>query len=151
MLSYLLKYQAISDVLYNPKSNPNRISIQFITYKTINAERIELFCNARESEEYFDSRSNETVFVAAEYIKQVTFGTGSTVGIPRQVSTNYAHFYTWKKPPPSDGSVESTSSSIRGNLLTAAYLDPQDPMYFEEPQQPVAIYSHALSATRRIV
>jgi hypothetical protein len=145
-INAFLKYPAISDVLYHPKSNPNRISIQFINYKTINAERIELFCNARESEEYFDSRSNETVFVCAEYIKQVTFGTGSTVGIPRQVSTNYAHFYSWKKPPPSNGPLEP---AIRGNLLTAAYLDPQDPMYFDEPQLPVAVYSHALSATRR--
>jgi hypothetical protein len=145
-INAFLKYQAVSDVIYNPKSNPNRISIQFINYKTINAERIEIFCNARESEEYFDSQSNETIFVCAEYIKQVTFGTGSTVGVPRQVSTNYAHFFTWRKPPPTDGPLEPT---MRGNLLTAAYLDPQDPMYFDEPQQPVAIYSHTLSATRR--
>ena len=51
----------------------------------------------RESEEY--EIDGMPVFVASEYVRQVTFGTGSTVGIPRQAVTNYAHFWTWKKTP----------------------------------------------------
>jgi hypothetical protein len=78
-----LGYDAVREVLYNPKSNPNRISIDFVEYQTKNAERIELFYNARESE----SVPETGVFVCSEYLRQVTFGTGSEVGIPRQGRT----------------------------------------------------------------
>lgn len=135
-----LGYPAVSQVLYDAKANPNRISIDFVDYKTINAERIELFCNARESEEYEikndDDQQTTRVFVCSEYARQVTFGTGQTVGVPRQVVTNYGLFWTWKQ----------TQDGLQGNLLTAAYLDPQDALYFEEPTLPVVIYSHVFSA-----
>ncbi|GAX27186.1 hypothetical protein FisN_13Lh264 [Fistulifera solaris] len=129
-----LGYAAVQEVLYDGKKNPNRIGINFVNYRTTNAERIELFCNAREAEEY--ETNGTSYFVHGEYIRQVTFGTGSTVGVPRQVSTNYGHFWTWQK---------ESDNSIRGNLLTAAYLDPQDPLYFQEPTLPVVIYSHLLT------
>lgn len=132
-----LGYKAVASVDYKASKNPNRVSVDFVDYKTINAERIELFCNARESELVVGG--DKTVFVCSEYVRQVTFGTGQDVGVPRQVVTNYAHFWTWK--PVADG-------SIQGNLLTAAYLDPQDPMYFDEPSKPVAVYSHSLTGER---
>ena len=131
-----LGYKAVQSVLYNVKTNPNRLSIDFVDYKTVNAERIELFCNARESESF---RRDEDVFVCSEYIRQVTFGTGSTVGVARQVGTNYANFWTWRRVG---------NNRLTGNLLTAAYLDPQDPWFFQEPAKPVAVYSHVLSAER---
>ena len=133
-----LGYNAVTEVLYDVKANPNRLSIDFVDYKTINAERIELFCNARESEAYTRD-DGARIFVCSEHIRQVTFGGGSEVGVPRQVVGNYAHFWTWKNG--SDGSVT-------GNLLTASYLDPQDSLFFDEPAKPVAIYSHNLSAER---
>lgn len=133
-----LGYLAIKEILYNPKSNPNRLSIDFIEYKTKNAERIELFCNARESEYVPETE----VFVCSEYIRQVTFGTGSQVGVPRQVGGNYAHFWTWRKNP-------EDPSIVTGNLLTASYLDPQDPMFFDEPSKPVVVYSHVLKALKK--
>ena len=134
-----LGYSSIAEILYNPKSNPNRLSIDFVEYKTKNAERIELFCNARESE-YVPETG---VFVCSEYIRQVTFGTGSQVGVPRQVVGNYAHFWTWRQKNPGD------PSTISGNLLTAAYLDPQDSLFFEEPSKPVVVYSHILNGVRK--
>jgi len=145
-----LGYPAIQEVLYNPKANSNRLSLVFKGYKTINAERIELFCNARESElikpqtQQDDNDSNAqkkgNIFVCSEYIRQVTFSGGSQVGVPRQVGTNYAHFWTWKEIPGSDNKV------MTGNLLTACYLDPQDAMFFEEPSKPVAVFSHVIKA-----
>lgn len=126
-----LGYHAVNDVIYDGKENPNRISIDFVDYKTVNAERIELFANARESE------CDQDTFVCSEYMRQVTFGTGQTYGVPRQVVTNYALYWTWQRLD--DG-------TLRGNLLTAGYLDPQDAMYFEEPSGPVTVYSHVLSA-----
>jgi len=134
-----LGYKAVSEVIYDPKSNPNRLSIDFVDYKTINAERIELFCNARESDSYLRAGDDVPIFVCSEYVRQVTFGGGSEVGIPRQVGGNYANFWTWKY---------ENKNRLSGNLLTAAYLDPQDALFFEEPSKPVAIYSHNLVADR---
>jgi hypothetical protein len=145
-----LGYPAVQEVLYNPKANANRLSLVFKEYKTINAERIELFCNGRESElvkpqpqqEGDDTPKKGEIFVCSEYIRQVTFSGSSQVGIPRQVGTNYAHFWTWKETPGSDNKV------MTGNLLTACYLDPQDAMFFEEPNKPVAVFSHLITAEK---
>jgi hypothetical protein len=171
-----LGYDAVQQVLYNAKSNPNRLSIVFYEYRTTNAERIELFCNGRESDLVVvreendsnnDSHKNDDndngitrttsssssprrqIFVCSEYIRQVTFGTGSQVGIPRQVGTNYAHFWTWKTAEKKQGSDDKDyDNRLTGNLLTAAYLDPLDPLFFEEGSHPVAIYSHVITAER---
>ena len=132
-----LGYKAVAHVLYDEKSNPNRLSVDFVDYKTINAERIELFCNGRERE--IVERDGVHRFLHSEYIRQVTFGTGSTVGVPRQVGGNYGHFWTWR---------QVDDAHMTGNLLTAAYLDPQDSLFFNEPSKPVAVYSHILSAER---
>lgn len=95
-INAFLGYPAVAEIIYDSARNPNRISIDFVEYKTRNAERIELFCNARESEVYFkpDSTKEEQVFVCSEYIRQVTFGGSATVGVARQVVGNYAHFWT---------------------------------------------------------
>ena len=134
--------EAVREVVYDVKDNPNRLSIDFIKQRTRNANRIELFCNARESElvSAESSASGQTVFVCSEYIRQVTFGLSQEFGVARQVVGNYAHFWTWR-----NGNDDKT---ITGNLLTAAYLDPQDPMFFEEPSKPVVVYSHDLIAKR---
>lgn len=132
-----LGYEAVSEVLYNPKANANRLSLIFSEYRTKNAERIELFANGRESEYIPETQ----VFVCSEYLRQVTFGTGSNVGVPRQAVTNYAHFWTWRKNA-------ENANVVTGNLLTAAYLDPQDAMFFDEPSKPVAVYSHVLTGTK---
>ena len=136
-----LGYDAVDNVIYDPSSNPNRISINFVKNRTRNAERIELFCNARESELVPNpNNSNLSIFVSSEYIRQVTFSLSQEFGVARQVIGNYAHFWTWKE-------VED-GQSMTGNVLTACYLDPQDPMFFQEPSKPVAVYSHQISAIR---
>lgn len=134
-----LGYPAVAQVIYDASRNPNRISIDFIDYKTRNAERIELFCNARESELYLENETKQQIFVCSEYIRQVTFSGSADVGVARQVVGNYAHFWTWKN---------ASETELEGNVLTAAYLDPQDPLFFDEPSKPVAIYSHVFTADR---
>jgi hypothetical protein len=81
LIDAALGYQAVQQVVYNPSKNPNRISIEFVPYRTTNAERIELFCNARE-QSHATTSATDTLFCCAEYVRQVTFGTGSTVGVP---------------------------------------------------------------------
>lgn len=133
--------EVVREVIYDAKDNPNRISIDFIPQMTRNANRIELFCNARDSElvPSDSSASGQTVFVCSEYIRQVTFGLSKEFGVARQVLGNYGHFWTWRG---------GNDGVVTGNLLTAAYLDPQDPMFFEEPSKPVVVYSHDLVAKR---
>lgn len=136
LIDAALSYKAVQSVAYDASKNANRISIDFVDYRTTNAERIELFCNAREA-----SESSPNVFCCAEYVRQVTFGTGNQVGVPRQVSTNYANFYTYQR---------NNDNEIRGNLLTCAYLDPQDALYFQEPSKPVVVYSHNFRMTKQV-
>jgi hypothetical protein len=102
--------------------------------------------NGRESElidRTEENGSKRQIFVCSEFVQQVTFGTGSQVGVPRQVGTNYAHFWTWKETP-----GNANADKLTGNLLTAAYLDPQDSLFFDEPSKPVAVYSHLITANR---
>jgi len=143
-----LGYEAVREIIYDPKENPNRISVDFIPNETRNANRIELFCNARESElvSAESSASGQTVFVCSEYIRQVTFGLSKEFGVAREVVGNYAHFWTWKG---GDNDGGKNNNKVTGNLLTVAYLDPQDPMFFDEPSKPVVVYSHDLVAKRR--
>ncbi len=136
-----LGYNAVNDVIYDPSSNPNRISINFVKNRTRNAERIELFCNARESELVKNPNDeSKSIFVNSEYARQVTFSLSQEFGVARQVVGNYAHFFTWKEGP--------ASEIMTGNILTATYIDPQDAMFFKEPSKPVAVYSHQITARR---
>mmetsp|Transcript_4825 Transcript_4825/g.9204 ORF Transcript_4825/g.9204 Transcript_4825/m.9204 type:complete len:318 (-) Transcript_4825:286-1239(-) len=143
-----LGYKAIRDVLYDPSSNANRISIDFVPNRTRNANRVELFCNARESELVRNPSSaaasgddgSLSIFVNSEYIRQVTFGLSQEFGVARQIVGNYAHFWTWRE--------QLEGNRMTGNLLTAVYLDPQDALFFDEPSKPVAVYSHQIIANR---
>lgn len=132
----------VQSVVYDPSSNPNRMTINFDRYRTRNAERIELFFNGRESELVRGNNDDDdsSIFVCSEYTRQVTFSLSQEFGVARQVVGNYAHFWTWRQQPSSD--------ILIGNVLTASYLDPQDPMFFQEPSKPVAVYSHKITAKR---
>jgi len=135
-----LGYGAVEGVKYDQANNPNRLSIDFTKNRTRNAERIELFCNARENELVVNPNDEtKSIFVNSEYIRQVTFSLSQEFGVARQVIGNYAHFFTWK---------EGSGNNLTGNILTATYIDPQDAMFFQEPSKPVSIYSHQLSAKR---
>ena len=136
-----LGYKAVKDVPYDGAANPNRISVTFVPNRTRNAERIELFCNARESELVM-SPADETlgIFVCSEYVRQVTFSLSQEFGVARQVVGNYSHFWTWRESRDRD--------RLTGNVLTAVYLDPQSPLFFDEPSKPVVVYSHELTAQR---
>jgi len=136
-----LGYKAVEEIIYDPSSNPNRLSVAFVKNRTRNAERIELFCNARESE-LVKNPANDAlnIFVNSEYARQVTFSLSQEFGVARQVVGNYAHFWTWKE--------NEDPNVMTGNVLTATYLDPQDPMFFQEPAKPVSVYSHGITAKR---
>jgi hypothetical protein len=123
---------AVTAVEYDA-ANPNRCSVTFKQGLLRNAERIELFCNAREAEAV-----DADTFVCSEAYRQVTFSLSTEFGKPRQVNTDWSCFWTFKRRPGGGG--------WDGNVLTAGYLSPLSPSFFDEPTKPVVVYSHKLAA-----
>ncbi|KAL1520735.1 hypothetical protein AB1Y20_022303 [Prymnesium parvum] len=138
-----LGYDAVERVEYkedpmipNPFGvNPNRLAIVFASGLTLNAERIELFVNSRETQEV-----SSDLFLMSESVRQVTFSASRT-SVARQVSGEYAHYFTFKRL--ADGSVT-------GNILTAAYADPlqQERFFIKVGPRPLIIFSHRLRLQR---
>jgi len=166
----------VERVDYDAKANPNRCSISF-RGTTRNAERIELFTNARASEtpprgtsSTFASPTGSPTgspangaaagggapppptstpgseqptlraFVCSELMRQVTYSLSTTAGVAREAITEYQYFWTYRASP--------SGTQLRANLLTCAYLEPQDPNFFKAPSQPVAVYSHTVDYRR---
>jgi len=105
----------------------DRDSVEFIPRKTRNAERIELFSSSRDSEAAGD------IFVCSDYVRQVTYSLSKQFGVARQVVGEYQHFWTFRR---------KADTEVTANLLTAAYLQPQDPLFFQAPSKPVVVYSN---------
>ena len=69
---------------------------------------------------------------------------GWGIGLPRgncKVVTEYQYFWAFR--------VAEDGQSVAANLLTCAYLEPQDANFFKAPNTPVAVYSHKIAFTRR--
>ena len=112
---------------------PNRIKLVFAPGFTPNAERIELFLNARETE-----TPSPELFYLSESVRQVTFSAGQT----RQVSGEYSHFWSFRRV--SDARVDAV-------VLTAVYADPlQLERFFVKvgPSRPLIVFSHGISLSR---
>jgi len=120
----------ITSVDYNPQSDPNRITIRLLATK--NAERVELFVNARDSEQ---PPEEPDLFLSSEYRRQVTFSSRVAQGY----NCNYQHFRTFQRVGP---------DKLRLNVLTASYLDPLSPLYFDTFDKPAIVYAHELELTR---
>ena len=59
----------VAGVDYAPEREPNRLTVRFVPGGTVNAERVELFANAREA-----ATRDDGVFFALEALRQVTLG-----------------------------------------------------------------------------
>merc|ERR1712060_1029412 len=102
--------------------DPNRITMSIQGSK--NAERIELFVNARDSETPAD---DPDLFLCSEYRRQVTFSSRVVQG----ANGNYQHFKTYQRRGP---------DAVRLNILSACYFDPLSPAYFEAFDKPVVVF-----------
>ena len=98
--AYLGK-DAVSSVEYEPTRDANRTTVNIKPGASPNAERIELFANARESE----TRRTDGTFFASEASRQVTLGYGRDFGTARVVNTDYQHVWTFT-PVFSEGGAE---------------------------------------------
>ncbi|KAJ8613512.1 hypothetical protein CTAYLR_002194 [Chrysophaeum taylorii] len=130
--AHLSDPDVVTDVAIN---GPNRATIQ-LKPGSRNGERLELFTNSRRSQ-----RLNPETFLCSESLRQVTLGgpTLSEPGVPRIVIGEYQHFWTW---------FYRTDGVVDANLITAAYIEPQDPMFSEVFDAPVVVYAHDLSFSR---
>lgn len=142
-------------VEYDRAADPNRVTVRLAKGSSPNAERIELFCNARESE----TRASDGTFFASESLRQVTLGYGREYGQARVVNTDYQHVWTFtpvydddeKKNVEGEEGVSGGSGSggdgrggdrgversttaaavrqprrVRATLSTAGYVQPSD-------------------------
>ena len=65
----------------------------------------------------------------------MTFG-GPTLqnpNVPRIIIGEYQHFFTWRRV---------SADAVKGNVLTAVYIVPGDPLFDAAFDMPVVIYSH---------
>ena len=106
--------------------NPNRVKLVFAPGLTKNADRIELFVNARETE-----APREDLFYTTEALKQVTFSP------QRSINGEYCHFISYRRVSPTQVDVV---------MITAAYSEPlQLERFFQRVggNQPLILFSHA--------
>jgi len=113
--------------------NPNRLKLVFAPGLTINAERIELFLNSRETEQ-----PSPELFYLSESIRQVTFSAGQR----RQVVGEYCHFWSFRR---------LSETRVDAVVVTAVYADPlQLERLFVKVggSRPLVVFSHGISLSR---
>jgi len=130
---------AVTTIEYNPDKNPNRASLNLLPGASPNAQRIELFWNARSvlpSPPEPDGSSSSSSFRFVEDIRQVSLtpqlAETSTVG-------DYRHLWEFYSAGP---------GSIKAYLSTVAYATPQDPLFQTSGLQPLVVYFHVLTMQR---
>ena len=152
---YLAK-PIVEQVEYQPEREPNRTTVRLVAGGSVNAERIELFSNARESA----TRPADGVFFALESLRQVTLGYTTQFNTPRVAVTDYEHVWTYRALPDGD--------SVRATLSTAGYVQPNEALRYTAPEavrgggapqpqlsgllsaatEPVVLFSHTLAMLR---
>ena len=168
--SYLGK-DAVESVEYEPTRDANRTTVNIRPGASPNAERIELFCNARESE----TRVADRTFFASEASRQVTLGYGKDFGTARVVNTDYQHVWTftptaWRSSNGDETNGDETTdvvSEARVTLSTAGYVQANDALRFTAAPnanggapmpslggaagaafEPAVLYSHVMTLRR---
>jgi hypothetical protein len=135
---------------------PRRLTVRFVPGSTVNAERIELFANARES-----ATRDDGVFFALEALRQVTLGYTKQYNTPRVAVTDYLQVWTYRLLP---------SGDVRATLSTAGYVQPNEALRYTaeagapgaapQPQlggllaattEPVVLFSHTVDLRRAAV
>jgi len=121
----------VTQVAYEPEKDANRLSVYIQGSR--NAERVEIFVNSRGS----DSAGSEAgLYITSEYRRQATFSSRVLQGN----NGNYQHFRTFQR---------MDNDHVRLNVLTASYIDPLSPLFFQAWDKPVVIFSHEVSLSRQ--
>lgn len=133
--AYLEDETAVESVDYDFSKNPNRATVTLRRGAANNAERVELFTNARESE----TSGKDGSFLCAETVRQVSLGYSVDYNSARVVNYDYEH--VWRYQPMKDDKITPLDITkgdsmedirrcnfVRAQLYTIGYLQPDDAM-----------------------
>jgi len=130
---------AVASIDYNPGRNPNRLTVNLLPQAAVNAQKIDLFCNARAplpAAAAPQGAGEQEVFRFFEDIRQVSITSRlaetTTVG-------DYRHVWELYRQPDGRG--------VKGFLSTVAYATPQDPLFQSGAFAPLVVYFHTLTLT----
>jgi len=149
MVDAFLGAPVVQSVDYAPSREPNRVTINLVPGSTNNAERCELYVNARES-----ATRPDGVFYNLEAVRQVALGYSRQFNTPRVAVTDYLIVWTFKR---------IDADSIQASINTAGYIQPNEALKYTSdspgaaPQlgglltaatEPVVLYSHTVQMRR---
>ena len=133
--AYIEDETAVESVDYDFSKNPNRATVTLRRGAANNAERVELFTNARESE----TSGKDGSFLCAETVRQVSLGYSVDYNSARVVNYDYEH--VWRYQPMKDDKITPLDITkgdsmedirrcnfVRAQLYTIGYLQPDDAM-----------------------
>ena len=134
--AYLEDETAVESVDYDFSKNPNRATVTLRRGAANNAERVELFTNARESE---TSSIDGCSFLCAETLRQVSLGYSVDFNTARVVNYDYEH--VWRYQPMKDDKITPFDVTkgdsledirrcnfVKAQLYTIGYLQSDDAM-----------------------
>jgi hypothetical protein len=133
-----LGYLAVERVEYEPVKNPTRVSVLYTTPRrdgTSNDRRkAELFLNARTGECVASATPGREVYVTTENIRQVNQAKNDGFVYDYLVITRYSR--------------AAGSDALDISQRVAAFVMPQEPLYFEALDKAVALYDYTFQARR---
>ena len=150
MVDALLRGPVVQSVDYEPAREQNRVTLRLVPGSTNNAERVELYFNARESDIRPDG-----VFYALESVRQVALGYSRQFNAPRVAVTDYSIAWSFQR---------KDADTIQAAICTAGYVQPNEALqYTAEPgaspqlgglltasTEPVVLYSHTVTMRRHM-
>ena len=114
--AYLKDETAVASVDYDSSKNPNRTTVTLRRGAANNAERIELFTNARASEQ-----KGGITFIAAETVRQVSLGYSVDFNTARVI--NYDYEMVWEYTPLRDDKIAFTVEDSRDEIARCNFVD----------------------------
>lgn len=130
-----LGYEAVTSVMYNPLENPTRLSI---TYTTPRKDTAAQSNDIRKAEIFVNNRTSELdrgTFTALETFRQVNQAK------QQGAVFDYAVISQFRQQP-------DAPDHIAVRQRTAAFLTPQDPLFFDAGAKAVGLYDYTLKLAR---
>lgn len=149
--------------VYEPLKNPNRLGFQFRDDR--GTGKIEQFVNARASRydpstgvfyaitqlrqstvrQTYERKASQTF---GDYAVEMTFNTLNTFNAVPSSGESGDSGPNASQPRDSSGVGRVGGESISGKVIIASYLPTQDPLYFDRPELPVALFAYDVLLTR---
>ncbi|KAF5828958.1 hypothetical protein DUNSADRAFT_16755 [Dunaliella salina] len=158
----LLGYAAVQSVNYEPLDNPTRLNVVWTTPRRSGSSdpldqrnpqqsdlrKAEIFINNREAEPESGQPSSPKAWCGSELYRQVSQAARQGAVGDYMTLTCYE-----REAVLGDGNVlseEGAASVVSARMRVAAFLQPQDPLFFESGGKAVAIYDYALRLQRKL-